>query len=516
MELRVLLGGIRRVSLVILALAIVGFDLGLWLGASGATASAQSSILLDPDAGRSANDPFIGDPDRYVEGELSIMGSRSVAEAASRAVPGTTTAGVTRAVSTRQRPLSSVVDLVAVAESREQARLLAAAVADAYIAQHRDRLRDLQSRRLKLVEEEIQATVDALPPVAARLAPRVPPVSPSPADQTLYESLTRRQEAAVQQRNDLVAAGLAADETRIIEPAFVIPSDGRRGAFTTALLGLAAGIAAGLAVGVIWALVSPKVLDRRQAEYLLGRHALAEVLLPYREGGPESVESPRVVSALRAAVPVLDGGSALLGPQMVAVSGLSSGSGSSVVARGLVQAFAAERFRVVYFPVDASGAGIPAPTMLGSELDDVAESLRMRQVAAVGGDGWPEQSPSPGARPLSRSPQPLQQLEQLRHGDVQSLRTAFGAEADVVILDLAPLLESAAAAGLAREADDLVVVVPVPQQSQPELERARALFLDQTVSRFHLVVTRRRRLAAIIRPSGRSRSRRSSGTKRSR
>ena len=495
MELRLLLGVLRAAAALVLALALSGAALAAYSAHSRTVSpEARTSLLLDPDGGRPAGSAaFVGDPDRYVEGEMSIMRSRAVAAAAADGLTGVTSDDLGKAISVSQQAGSSVVQITAKAATTRLARSEADAVAHAYIDARQSANGRRRKAQLAAVDGDIASVLQQLQQTQSRIGTGLP----APVDAVSRDALLRRYDQLVTTRAELAVPSEANDRTAVIEAAIAVPQSGSRKLVLFALLGFIVGGALGAALAVGWTLLVPRVLEARQAEYIVGVPAIAEVAFPRSESTALELLSPTTIRAMHRVAASVASVRIERSPRLIAVCSTSASGNSFLAAGSLARAYADERFRVVYLSIpDAErlaerltdspnerpavvagrAAGPASAGFLGdrdSRLEhwDIQERLPFLSVA---------QPNSPWAYPVDG-----ERLEMLRRG--------LEPHADIVVVELPPLLESAVSASAAHAADDVVLVVPVPQQSESELDLARQVVLETLAPRLHLLIARRSR-----------------------
>lgn len=472
MELRLLLAAVRRFGHFVISFAALGLLIGTVVGGDREpTATARATIALDPNGGRAPGAPtFVGDPDRYVEGELSILGSRSIAAAAAETMPDVSAGDIDSSVTVSQRAGSSLVDITAEAGSSAQARQMADAVANAYLERRVAVVGAEVQRRRESVEAELAQVQAELEMVQARLVGPTPP----PADIIRRETLLRRYDQLLGIQAELLEVSLPADRTQIIEPAVNVPGDAGLSSLLATVAGLVGGAVLGAAAAVALVAAFPRVMDRQHAEEIVGLPAVLDLGIRSSAGStPGSVPGRSVAAVHRLAAAIAAEPAARL-PRTIAVCSPDTTADAMTVAAALSAALVSERFHVAHLTVDLSPPAVS---------DDDAGSS-----AAIQLEDWELHRSSP----LLDVVHPLGLREQAVNAEqVENLRKLLDERTDVIVIALPGLLESASSVSIAHTVDDVALVVPLRQQSEPELVLARRVLLEVPTSRVHLVVSRR-------------------------
>lgn len=481
MELRIFLGGLRRAAFPAVAFAILGLVVGALLARpTSSQATARTSLLLAPQAGRPSDPaPFIGDPDRYVEDQISILESQPTAAAAAALVPHTLPDDIRTSVSFRQRPRSDVVEVVARSSSPRRSQQLADAVAAAFV----NEARAVADEDLKRRFSTIDARLADIRTLLIEVEDRTGDERPSPADAVAQATLLREYDQLQGARLRATEGRDSMREPKVIEPAVVLEREDRRTAALGGGFGFLVAGAIGLGLAAMWAVASGRVPDRRQAEFVLGRPVVADVALePEPPSLSAAVPEPTERAIVQLAVALAAERPERL-PRTVAVGSAVPGVESEAVATALAAVLARESTRVAFVSLDPAHVTPPSEEM-------PRPSGRER---AVGVNGrWTLQRAPAGVDVLVPRQDGKQSVD--RH-TVDELRKSLEPHADVVVIHLAPLLDSWVAVGIAREVEDFVLVVPAPRQRESELVLIRQVLLEQADRRVHVVLARQSRRA---------------------
>jgi len=455
-ELRLVVAALRRRALVVAAAALLGLLLaGVLLALKTGPYEATASLLLDPLAVTTPlQEPSSGDPERFVDGQLRVLASGELAGQVAQKLPGTDAASVRGAVVLAHVTGSDIVDVTARADSAAGARDTANTLVNTYVEQRRSQARSA----LKAQQDDLDKRVTAVQKQLATLG--------RPADAGEQQVVLAQYQDLLEQRRTLLAPGATSDKTAVVDPA----EEGVRTRLpgpATLLGGLVLGALAGLALAIAREGRSPHVSGRPDVERVLGLPAVA--VFPRgprgRRGSQRVSDSVApAASALASVVAVLP---ALGKRRLVGVCSARPGAGSPNVAMGMAVSFSRQGLEVVV--VRAGRASRGEDHAYGR---DEAGRLRLQPSSFDGVSVlWLE-----GSQGVPW------------HEEVRSAVPELPAGSDVVVVDLPPVLVDPVAVVLASWWDDLVLVVPVPDERQQDLELVREMLAGKSDLRLHPVV----------------------------
>ncbi|MEL6980841.1 MAG: hypothetical protein AAFO29_00290, partial [Actinomycetota bacterium] len=317
MELSFVLSALRRRFWVVSLFAFLGALPGLLTDppVSNEYRSVADLVIEQPTQG--SNSFFTSDPDRYVNGQLSVLESAGLVQEVAD-LNGLQPSEVREAVTIEQLPETDVVEIQAVYTDPSVAENVAQSYVDAYLdtletdrsdQDELDRLNSeiqiLQNRLSVLntrIQDQMQPYLDALtsedppPPVPA-------PSSVDPAAVTERDLAQAELGALISQKNILISDSRLRVNTRVIQnatrPTEPLPAGGQfllaGGLFAGAMLGVAAALA--------WARFSTKVLDEDTASEILAAPVVSE-FPHYRSLARQPLAAFQ--SLPRSAMPVID------------------------------------------------------------------------------------------------------------------------------------------------------------------------------------------------------------------
>lgn len=471
MELRLVLAALRRNGTFVLGLALLGLvAAAALLNLRSGQYVASATLLLDPLAVTTPlQPPFSGDPERYIGGQLRVLESTELAERAAARLPGQNARSIQSAVSLDHVTGSDVVDITARADSSEVAEGIANTLADTYVQQRRSQTGNALKAEQDRVDAQI-ATVEraiaalTIPASTGTLTPRQ--AQQQARQQAQQQVLLAQYQQLVEQRSDLLAPSATSDKSAVIDPATSAAREG---------LPLVPSLTAGLILGGLLGLGlmvaregrTPHVSGREDVHRVLGTPAVAAfpAVGGRRRGGDQQVIEALVPSAqsLAALVAVLPAAGKR---RLVGVCSAQPGAGCSTVASSLAVAFAHNGLDVVIVYAGTPPRVLQPPTGADRGVGWLAPTAwdRIRTVTLGTADS------------LARPEEVL--------GAVQNLPP----ECDLVVVDLPPMLVSPIGAVLASWWDDLIVVVPTPDERQQELELVAEMLSGAERLRMHPVV----------------------------
>lgn len=458
MEVRLLIAAVRRRLLLILTIGIVG-------GLAGATYAqgvegeyrATAQLLLDPTAVVVPGaQQFTGDPERFVGGQIGVLRSRATAERAAESI-SVGADDVAETLTVERIVGSDVVDVIGRADHAQLARDVANAVAESYVAQRREQSSASVAAQLTAVEEEIAAVqqqLAALPTTATTVNPR-------------QQAIVSQYEQLLDRRLSLTAPGVIRDATAVLDPAR-LPEEPQR---LSSLLAGGAGALLGLLLGTAFAVLlegrRPRVTSRLQAEHLLGRPARATFPHAGRGGDLTAVDlhAARSILALIHAQPVE-------GRRAIALCATAATADLDRLAAALVEV-EDERGTVAELLHVST-----APEAMALDEARVSRRFHARR-RADDPDRLPLSSlllDAPPARPRA---------------GVRKVLDDLPSDVAVAVLVLPPVLDDPSVADVARWATDVVLAIPLGQQSESDLATAQEM-LSAGPARLHPVLLAKR------------------------
>jgi hypothetical protein len=487
MELRLLLAAVRRGAAILLLALVVGVTLGF--GAYKALPRhyvASSALLIDSGAILiPGQQPYTGDPERYISDQMRIITSQSLAQQVAKQVPGYDAAKVISAISLTHVTGANAVTITAKAARADDAQRLANAVAATYLT-------DRHAPAEKIIEKqkaELQGEID-------QLAQRIGALGNGSAVQAEQGTLSTRYNALVNQQSALTAAGATTDSTAITDRA-ALPTAAT--ASISLVEGVGGGALIGLLIGFVIVLVRevrrPHVMTRAHAEVVLGQDVAAVVTAA--QGHRRGLRVPAQRSSEITRLAAIIAGSPSAGPQRtVVVTSALDDVATTAVAGALAADFA--RQGSVVAVVDLMTGDAPARSSSAAQSVTPGQTGEFAMAESGAGAGEVSRGVPAAGRPAVapvRLPQDFQGVAHYRAArgggafstDARDYVGVLSSDFDVVIVQAPALLSSGIAAPVSRTADDTVLVIPLRRELESNLRLADTTLHQSSGSRLHAV-----------------------------
>lgn len=492
---------------------------------------------LNPDSGRYT------DPDRYVNGQRTIIESEAVArEAAKLLPPGTSLELIEDSVSVAQGGRSDVLNISATDTDPVRAKDFANAVAKGYIENRRQAAVSGLERAAKDIEDKLGPLLESISRYDAQIAGEAPATAPEatnrpqtptqPATQaptqpttgapvpsldaggaaTAQEALkAARYSAALQyetlfsrQQELLVDISLKRGEAEIVADAKTGDPLGPN-PLRDAAMGAVVGLLLGVGVSFLREQLDDRLRSAEEVERVTGKTVLAQLPLSDDTGpgkGVAAVERPlsplsEAVRSLRTSVQYASIDQPV---KVVMVTSASPGEGKSLVAANLAVTFAQSDRRTILVSGDLRRATLDE-LFLDKKPATGLTTLVLQQATALpeGTNGSGAKSTPAGALVktgvqnlllLPSGPVPPNPAEIMGSRRLASLLDEYSAAADMLIIDTPPLLPVTDAAVLAERVDGVVVVVALNETRRDGLKRAMAILEGTGVRVLGVVVNK--------------------------
>jgi Mrp family chromosome partitioning ATPase len=481
-ELTFVLTALRRRWWVIVGGVVLGLLLGLRLSPPAEGLYRSDAVLLISPPTMVGGNVFVGNPDRYVAGQLSVLTSVSLASAVAESVgDGATAAGMLGSTTVSQQPDSDVVVIESTADTPERAQQIAQGFVDQYLLFQGQVVAESQQGEIEALDlrlTQIQAAIDetnaelaaaAAPYIRALDGPNPQPVPDpyllDPAAATQRDQLLAEFGQIQAARNDLEVRRLRVN-SQMIQRAILPGAPETADSFLYLAAGLLVGLLMGVATAMIWARSSSKLLDEVAVEELIGIPVVGELTRRRSLRGHPLRAFEQLPAPL---FPVIDQlcvraeAMAEMGQALrVAVVGTRRGAGTTTTALAMAHRFAQAGQSVTL--VDADVRAPYVTEVFGADrTGGIADLLRGGEprVAYTSTD-------DPNVEVLGLGHQPSTVI--LRRDAVPMLLAEAGSRAQVVIIDGGPLLQSASTVQLCHLVDAVVLTIPLADQRADELE----------------------------------------------
>lgn len=524
MELSFIINAVRRRLWLVVLLTLLGGGMAKSMTSSDTSGLYHSRAVLNvspPSQSRVAVS-FSSDPDRYVIGQLSVLGSAQLAERiATKLGNGETTESVQASVDIEHQPSTDIVLVTGSATTAERAQDIADEYVLTYIEELRQQVDDAQQPDIDQLNAELKETTDritlidqqitdamapfvnAAPNAAAGYRPIPTPDQVVPnlvtQRQTLLQEYTRLSDTLKELELDAKLRVTSFIVQRATLPTATETSSG--GKFLTAA-GAIGGAMAGLVIAVIWARLSRKVLDAQHVEEILFDRPVAGTFPRLRgaaRGKRAVLESlpGRVVPFVDQLCVRAEANAGLDRALTVAVVGTERASAATTIALAMAGRFGANGSSVVLVDADVRHPEISTLYNAGGGIPALLANAEADAAAAQNGGRLSRRN---RLEPFTSTP--LSEVTVLGLGDKaagtslrrQNVRdlldvTATDPNVHVVVLDAGPVLDAASTVEICQLADAVVLAVPLKYQTTDALQ-AVAAQLGSRQARLLTVVTK--------------------------
>ena len=491
MELSFFINAVKRRPWIIILFIALGAAVGQLATPDAAPKYYSRAVLnVSPPSQSRVAVSFSSDPDRYVIGQLSVLNSAQLAERiATELGNGETTGSVQSAITIEHQPKTDIVLVTGTASSPERARDIADAYVTTYIEELRTQVDESQQPDIDQLNQDLQSTKDQITfidaQIAAALAPYIneaPNVAvgyrPIPTAEQLVPELVTNKDALLRAYTRLsdTLKELELDAKlrvtsyvvqRATLPAFAETSSSK----TLVAAGVLGGAALGLIATVIWARLSPIVLDERHAETILGRPVVGSFprfrsLARNRRNALESL--PRQAVRFVDELCVRAEANAEIGKALtVAVVGTERAAAATTIALAMAGRYGANGSSVVLIDADTRRPEISAlynarggiPELLANVMAEAAGT-------AIRRGRFDPYTPTPVGEVSVLGLGDKSAAMSLRRQNVPALLDAASGDSNVhvVVIDGGPVLDAASTVQLCHLVDAVVLAVPLKHQ----------------------------------------------------
>lgn len=485
MELSFVISALRRRFWVVTLFALLGSLPGLTSNRSESNVWESTAVLNVQPPTRTGVNIFQVDPDRYVQGQLSVLESEELASQVAAKITAASNEEITPAelrqiVAIEHKPETDVVEITTTTDSDTKAQAISQTYADLYVAglattetdtAQKTQL-DTQINQLEgalgQIDLAIQAAMKPYLPTGRKQNPDPipPPEVVDPANVSKRQTILAELIDLKGQKNDLDLQSTLKVNTEIVDPA-PLPLEPKpaRGNFLLAG-GLLAGAVAGVVVALMWARFSTKVLDEVSAGEILGSPVVSE-FPHYRSLARNPLAAFQALP--RSAVPTVDQlcvraeAMARIGePLVVAVTGTMRSAGSTTLALAMAERFAAGGASVVVIDGDVRDPRVTA--LFNATADGGVPSVIASDGALTDQRGRSAftRTMDPAVSVLGLGPN--RGSAALRRDTVPAVLAAARRKAEIIVVDGGPVLDLASTLQFAVLADAVVLAVPLARQ----------------------------------------------------
>ncbi|MEQ1700263.1 MAG: hypothetical protein ABMA25_09135 [Ilumatobacteraceae bacterium] len=517
MELGFIAAAMKRYLAMVAACAIVGVVLGVLAVRSAEEVYEARAVMLVLPPSDGNGSTFNGDPDRYVDAEISTMYSRTIQDMVVAKVPGETAFSASQAVRFEQRPNSDVVDVVATTPSPVRSRDLANAYAESYIAYTQQVAADASqpSTELEQLNVELAALETTLAELTAKIRDALPAGATDISESTDTVSLAKRDATLLEYQRLLDTKTRLENQAEVTVNSEIVDLSGvpttptGGGSKLLLALGLIGGLGVGASMALLRARFSSEVIDPAQVQELLGK--------------PITVHIPRVrglgLDTTRLATSPPDeivepierlcvgAQSAATGDCVrIAVTGTVRAVGSSSLSAAMAGRFARRGSPTMLVDADQVDPWVSEVfgTVRGRGLIRLLTSSGMVAADKSSGPAATVGSMSIGTKIPELRVLGIGEVDvehPLQRVDIPKMIAMLSVPGTVSIIDAGPMLDNAASLEIARLVDAVVVLMPEHRQQTWQLATIERSLADSHVAIFPVVsgTRSRRRLTELLR-----------------
>ncbi len=480
MELSFVIKALQRRWWIIVVFSLLGAVPGSLIDTS-ADDKFESIALLFVSPPSDGGITFNNDPDRYVQSQLTVLGSLSLAEAVAAAVGDAGPGQVSKNIEFEQIPETDIIAIKATAFEATRARQIAQSYIDLYLDSESQRATDSQQPDIARFDDSLalrqaeldavnQIIKDALRPYLAGTGPIPAASSVEPAADATRQLLIGEINFLQSAKNALVLESRQRSNSEAVQAANLpttIPETSNR-AFIIG--GYVMGALMGVVVALMWAQFSPNLIDEFSATEVTGQPVVGTLSRSRSLKSNPLLASQTARGRTAQTLGQLAVRSEALGsvsrPLVVVVVGPRRGAGATTTALAMAGRFAQQGAMVTLLDADdrdrslsvRHGEAMPGglnELVVCVEEETDCEADRILSPTEVGGVNVIAQAEG---------------LSMLRRANAQSvIRTAalFG---DVLIIDGGPFLGSAAVIEACHHADAIVLAIPLQKQQRSQLQ----------------------------------------------
>lgn len=488
MELSFVVSAVKRYWWLALGGLLVGTTVGVMLrGDTEATYDSKALLYIAPPSVSPAS-AGSNSSDRYVAGQLYVLGSRSAAQDVADALgDGATAESIVATLSVVQAQATDIVELTVSTADPQLSQSIANLYVQQYFANLQTQVDATRNTALAGVDAKLAVLQEALTAtdaaIAAAMAPYLPPPGtvctascpPIPPIEQVVPNLVSQKQSLLSQyqnvsatKNELELGDRLQVSSQVVQdptlPTAPVVSSNRK----VLAAGILGGLVLGLILAVIAARLSRRVLDNEDAAEILGVPVVGSVpsyqISSDRRAVIEYLPSRATpfIDHLRVRVDALDRHHHAL---MVLVTGTDVSVGTTSLAGALANRFALNGAEVIVVDADphhpeltqlfeVQPAAIPAYAGAPTRAPGVSSVLRPTRVPSLNVVAAADMMESGGV---------------LRREDVPKLLARLDPLADVIIVDGGPFLGAASTVQFAHIADAVVLAFPAARQQKQAL-----------------------------------------------
>lgn len=465
MELAIVSSAIRRYWWMVAVMALLGGIAATVLRPAGPEGYTSQAVLLIQAPSESMQVMTSTEADRYVRGQVTVLGSAVLAERVAERIGGEATgSAVSSWTSFKHDALTDVVHVEVTTTDPELSQEVGNAYLDIYFESLRTQIEDAQRPEIEQLDTQIESLSAQLDEIDADIEQALRPhlgSEPVPTIEQISPSLASSKDVVLAQyynvletKNELETNARLRVSSEIVQRASLpdAPTGSSRNLVQVA--GFVVGAMAGAFAAMVAARLSSRVLGDEEVTTLLEHPVVGR--LPYQKdlaGGPMSVLSRRLPApagafvkrmCVRSAATDRDEDSVL----MVLVTGTQSRAATTTLAAAMARQFAESGSKAMFVDADprqkvATGkSGATEKVSLSDTMGLLDGQLGVMSIHELGRTG----------------------IGRIRHVLDDLWAEVANREAEVAVIDGGALLESSLAVALARRCHAVVLTVPESQE----------------------------------------------------
>ena len=480
MELSFVIKALQRRWWVIVLFSLLGAVPGALVDDSGPVEFRSDAVLLISPPSTGDTILFQTDPDRYVQGQLNVLSSISLAEDVARAIGDQTVSAVRNSTTFEQLNETDIVVVSSSSADPERARTVAQAFVEAYLNLQRQSTINEQAPEIQALEERLTELQDDLAAVNAVITERmlrfvidgnsIPSIqSVVPAEAAQRELLTQEIGQVQTLRNDLQFRGLLEVNTEIVQDASFPTVPVAESNSILIIGGYIIGAMLGVVVALVWAQFSRYVIDEASTSDVTGQPAVGSLSrsrslrqAPLLAAQHARGRTPQTLAQLAVRAEALG---SVDRPLVIAVIGPRLGAGATTTSLAMAGRFAQQGSLVTLLDADDRDRTLSQlhPPLENAGLSELVECIENEQ--DVESDNVLTPTELGGVNVIGQG----EEMSVLRRANARAVVQTAAQFGDVLIVDGGPLLGSAAVIEAVRHADAIVLTIPLNKQLRSQL-----------------------------------------------
>ena len=480
MELSFVVKALQRRWWIIVLFSLIGAIPGSLVGNDDSADFQSEAVLIVSPPSTSGTFTFLAEPDRYVQGQLNVLSSVSLAEDVARVLGDDTVSSVRNNTSFTQVDDTDIVVIESRSPDPERAQQVAQAFAEAYLNLQRESTNASQSgninaleARLTEIEAELAVVNEAIDDAMLQFllsgdaVPAVSSVVPAEAArrQLLLDEFGQVQSLA----NDLRFRGLLEVNTAIVQNASfpTVPLSNSNRLLVVG--GYVLGAMLGLVVALVWAQFSPYLIDEVLTSEVTGQPVVGTLSrsralrqTPLLAAQQARGRTPQTLAQLAVRAEALG---SVDRPLVIAVVGPRLGAGATTTSLAMAGRFAQQGSLVTLLDADDRDRTMSQlhPATDNGGLAELVECIENEE--DVEADNVLTPTELGGVNVIAQG----EEISVLRRANARAVVQTAAQFGDVLIVDGGPLLGSAAVIEAVRHADAIILTVPLTQQLRSQL-----------------------------------------------